>query len=233
MTKVRRQGRARVTVIDAVSLEIRPGEMVAVTGPSGAGKSTLLQLVGALDRPEAGSVLFDETDLATLSHTEAARVRRDMGFVFQHYHLLTNLSALDNVLAPLLPRRVGFDRRRRAAQLLDAVGLGGRADALARELSGGEQQRVAIARALVGRPRLVLADEPTGGLDSATGEDILDLLTTAQAEYGMTLLLATHDPSVAAQCEREIRLRDGAIVADQRIFAPEPDATLRQVTRPG
>jgi putative ABC transport system ATP-binding protein len=231
--QVRRQGRARVRVIDDVSLDVPPGQMVAITGPSGSGKSTLLQLIGALDRPYAGSVLIDEIDLGSLSRRGAAVMRRSIGFVFQQYHLLANLSALDNVVAPVLPRRVDFDKRRRAAALLDAVGLGGRADVLARELSGGEQQRVAIARALVGGPRLLLADEPTGGLDSSTGEDILDLLTTTQAEHGMTMLLATHDSAVAAQCQREIRLRDGAIVDDQEIHAPEPDLTLRRVTRPG
>nr|WP_239157744.1 ABC transporter ATP-binding protein [Streptomyces sp. SID13726] len=206
-----------LVALDAVDLEIGDGEAVAVTGPSGSGKSTVLHLVGGMDRPDEGSIEIDGTEL-TARRLDAHR--RRIGFVFQRFHLLPALTVLDNVLAPVLPRRVDFDRRARAMELLEAVGLAARADALPSELSGGQQQRVATARALINRPGLLLADEPTGNLDSATGREIIDLLLSLRERYGMTLLLTSHDPEVAVSCDRIVRLHDGRIVADERL---DPD----------
>ncbi|MDX2702023.1 ABC transporter ATP-binding protein [Streptomyces sp. PA03-6a] len=203
-----------VVALDGVDLEIGDGESVALTGPSGAGKSTVLHLVGGMDLPDSGTVEVDGTAL-TPGGLDAHR--RRIGFVFQRFHLLPALTVLDNVLAPVLPRRVDFDRRARAMELLEAVGLAQRAGALPSELSGGQQQRVAVARALINRPGLLLADEPTGNLDSATGREIIDLLLSLTEQYGMTLLVATHDVEVAASCDRIVRLRDGRIVADERV----------------
>ncbi|MEO7261721.1 MAG: ABC transporter ATP-binding protein [Jatrophihabitantaceae bacterium] len=216
-----------------VSLTIQPGQIVAVTGPSGAGKSSLLQLIGGLDIPDSGRILVDGVDIASLSGRHSAYFRGSVGFVFQRYHLLSNLSALDNVITPVLPLRVDFDKRKRGQELLAAVGLADQAAVPARELSGGQQQRVAVARALVNRPRLLLADEPTGNLDSQTGEEILDLLTELQAEHGMTMLLATHDSAVASQCQRLVGLRDGRVVSDRELPGADPDSTLRRISGPG
>ncbi|KKD03436.1 ABC transporter [Streptomyces sp. WM6386] len=208
-----------LVALDGVDLEIGDGEAVAVTGPSGSGKSTVLHLVGGMDRPDEGAI---EVDGAELKARQLDAHRRRIGFVFQRFHLLPALTVLDNVLAPVLPRRVDFDRRARAMELLEAVGLAARADALPSELSGGQQQRVATARALINRPGLLLADEPTGNLDSATGREIIDLLLSLRERYGMTLLLTTHDPEVAVSCDRIVRLHDGRIVADERV-APDDD----------
>jgi putative ABC transport system ATP-binding protein len=206
-----------LTALDAVDLEIGDGAAVAVTGPSGSGKSTVLHLLGGMDRPDEGTVEVDGKDL-TARQLDAHR--RRVGFVFQRFHLLP---ALDNVLAPVLPRRVDFDRRARAMELLEAVGLAERANALPSELSGGQQQRVAISRALINRPGLLLADEPTGSLDSVTGREIIDLLLSLRERYGMTMLVATHDAEVAASCDRIVRLHDGRIVADEQV---EPSADV-------
>ncbi|HEY0165528.1 MAG TPA: ABC transporter ATP-binding protein [Jatrophihabitans sp.] len=233
VTKTRRQGRATVTSLAQVSLTILPGQIVAVTGPSGAGKSTLLQLVGGLEIADSGSIHVDGVNIAELSGKQSATYRGSVGFVFQRYHLLSNLSALDNVITPVLPLRVDFDKQKRGHELLAAVGLADQSAVLARELSGGQQQRVAIARALVNRPRLLLADEPTGNLDSRTGEEILDLLSELQAEHGMTMLLATHDSTVASQCQRLVGLRDGRVVSDHDLPGADPDSTLRRITGPG
>ncbi|GAA3117223.1 ABC transporter ATP-binding protein [Streptosporangium carneum] len=186
-------------------------------GPSGAGKSTLLHLVGAMDLPDEGEIHVGGERVDDLGRRGLDRHRRAVGFVFQRFHLLPALSLLDNVLVPVLPRRVGFDRRARARALLAAVGLADREGTLPGELSGGEQQRVAIARALIARPPLLLADEPTGNLDSATGQEIVDLLLSIREEYGMTMLLATHNPEVAAACDRVVRMRDGRVVGDDRV----------------
>ena len=212
-----------LTALDAVDLEIGDGAAVALTGPSGSGKSTVLHLLGGMDRPDEGTVEVDGTEL-TPRRLDAHR--RRVGFVFQRFHLLPALTVLDNVLAPVLPRRVDFDRRARATELLDAVGLAGRPDALPAELSGGQQQRVAVARALINRPGLLLADEPTGNLDSATGREIIDLLLSLSEQYGMTTVIATHDAEVAASCDRIVRLHDGRIAADDQV-APTADVLDR------
>src|SRR4051794_13699385 len=192
-------------------------------GASGAGKSTVLHLVGGMDVPDDGAI---EVDGTALKRRGLDAHRRRVGFVFQRFHLLPALTVLDNVLAPVLPRRVDFDRRARGMELLEAVGLAQRADALPSELSGGQQQRVAISRALINRPGLLLADEPTGNLDSATGREIVDLLLSLRERYGMTMLVATHDAEVAANCDRMVRLHDGRIVADEPV-APADDVLDR------
>jgi putative ABC transport system ATP-binding protein len=212
-----------LAAVDDVTINLEPGQTVALAGPSGSGKSTLLHLIGALDRPDRGSITVDGADLLSMSRRQLAGYRRGVGFVFQRYHLLPALSALDNVLAPVIPYRPGFDKRARARELLDAVGLGDRASDLPSRLSGGEQQRVAIARALVNRPRLLLADEPTGNLDTQTGAEILTVLLSLRQQYGMTIVLATHEPGIAARCDRYIRLRDGRVVDDVPI-SPETTA---------
>jgi putative ABC transport system ATP-binding protein len=204
----------QVTAADEVSLTVRSGEYVALTGASGSGKSTLLHLIGAIERPDSGTVTANGVEVTALRGGPLAAYRRTVGFVFQRYHLLPALTALDNVIAPVLPYRTNWDKRDRARQLLAAVGLDGREQSLPAQLSGGEQQRVAIARALVNTPSLLLADEPTGNLDSRNAAEILALLTRLRAEHQMTVLLASHDPQIAAQCERLIRLRDGAVIDD-------------------
>ncbi|GAA3759194.1 ABC transporter ATP-binding protein [Micromonospora maritima] len=209
-----RSGTERLTAVDDVSLEIAAGSVVALTGPSGSGKSTLLHLIGAIEQADRGTVTVDDVDVTALRRAALARYRQRVGFVFQRYHLLPALTVLDNVIAPVLPRRGRADHAARARDLLDAVGLAGRERALPAELSGGQQQRVAIARALMGEPRLLLADEPTGNLDSTTGAQILDLLLDLRDRHGMTILLATHEPAIAARCDRLIRLGDGRVVED-------------------
>ncbi|GII56949.1 antimicrobial peptide ABC transporter ATPase [Planotetraspora thailandica] len=226
-----RQGRSLIHAVDGVSLDIEAGETIAVTGPSGAGKSTLLHLIGGLDMPDSGRIVVSGVDVHSLSRTAAARYRRSVGFVFQYYRLLGHLSPVDNVLSPLLgDGRVRPADVQWAGELLDLVDLPTDGRVAAGDLSGGEQQRVAIARALVGRPKLVIADEPTGALDSRTGEDVLDLIAALQAQWGFTLIMATHDPSVAAQCARQIRLLDGRVLTETRVQSRDPDALLRRVT---
>lgn len=200
--------------LDGVDLDIAPGSAVAVTGPSGSGKSTLLYLLGAMDTPDAGSVTVDGVEITALPRRRLVDHRRRVGFVFQRFQLLPALPALDNVLAPVLPYRTSFDKQARARELLAAVGLGNRLDALPSRLSGGEQQRVAIARALINSPSLLLADEPTGNLDSGTGAEIMELILRLRCGRGMTAIIATHDQSVAARCDRIVRLRDGRILDD-------------------
>ncbi|MEX2621904.1 MAG: ABC transporter ATP-binding protein [Egibacteraceae bacterium] len=211
-----REDAAVVHALRGVSFTIAPGEFVSIVGPSGSGKSTLLHLLGALDRPSTGTVAFSGRDVTGLSDAELADLRNhEIGFVFQQFQLLARTSALANVGLPLVYRGVGRgERRERAAAALDAVGLSHRTGHRPAQLSGGEQQRVAIARALVTGPRLLLADEPTGNLDTATGHEVLDILRGLNAEAGMALVVITHDPEVAAQAPRRIAIRDGLISAD-------------------
>ncbi|HYZ78243.1 MAG TPA: ABC transporter ATP-binding protein [Gaiellaceae bacterium] len=221
-----RTGGALVAALDDVSVTIGPGSMVAITGPSGSGKSTLLHLIGAMDVPDQGRIVVQGEDVTRLAPRRQAAYRRTIGFVFQRFHLLPALTALDNVAAPLIPYRTEFDKHERAAKLLAAVGLEGREESLPSELAGGEQQRVAIARALVNGPRLLLADEPTGNLDSQTGSEIVALLLELRASRGMTVLVATHNPLIASRCDRIVRLLDGRVRDDVPVVAETEAAKL-------
>lgn len=210
-------GKRKVRALDGVSLSIEKGEMAALVGPSGSGKSTLLNLIGTLDRPTSGDIILDGVRLSELSDDELTLVRRDkIGFIFQFFNLLPSLTCLENVAMPLHLR--GWKRskaRERAAELIELVGLSHRMDHLPDELSGGERQRVAIARALSVYPPILLADEPTGNLDSHTGAEILALIRDLHARLGATVLMVTHDAGVAASCERTITLRDGRLAGDE------------------
>ena len=198
-----------------IDLEIEGGEFVAVSGPSGSGKSTLLQLLGALDRPSEGVLLFEGRELPRLGDGELARLRLEaFGFVFQQFNLIPTLTAQENVEVALAPRGdTGERRRSRARWLLDEVGLAARRDHLPSRLSGGEQQRVAIARALANEPRVLLADEPTGNLDTATGEEVLAVLKRLADEHGQTVVLVTHDAAIASRASRLVRMQDGRVIA--------------------
>lgn len=213
LTKVYEDG-GRVVALDQLSFSVQKGEFLAIQGPSGSGKTTLLNIIGTLDEPTSGRVVIDGTDVATLQGDRLADFRRDkLGFVFQLFYLVPTLTAQENVMLPLLPyqRHLSFDLRRRSLQLLNEVGLLNRAEHLPGQLSGGEQQRVALARALVNRPKLILADEPTGNLDSTSGGMVMDLLVRANGELDVTILLVTHDGHLAARATRRLRLVDGRI----------------------
>jgi putative ABC transport system ATP-binding protein len=223
-----------VNAADSIDLSIPAGAFVAVAGASGSGKSTLLHLIGAIDHPDSGTIVSNGQQVSALHGSALAAYRRTVGFVFQAYHLLPALTALDNVIAPVLPYRTSFSKKERARGLLAAVGLEGRERSLPARLSGGEQQRVAMARALINSPALLLADEPTGNLDSATATEILRLLATLRRDRAMTIILATHDPQVAAQCERMVRLRDGAVIDDIDLTDGYPaEEMLRRVGQLG
>jgi putative ABC transport system ATP-binding protein len=212
LAKFFQRGPTTVRALDGVDLEIAANEFVALEGPSGSGKTTLLQLLGGLDRPSGGEVLFEGRDLARLPDHELAELRlSSFGFVFQQFNLIPTLTALENVEAKLAPTGVD-DLRSRAEWMLEEVGLAERAHHLPPHLSGGEQQRVAIARALSIEPRVVLADEPTGNLDSKTGGEIVELLAGLAAEHGSTVIVATHDATLAARAPRRIAMRDGRLV---------------------
>jgi putative ABC transport system ATP-binding protein len=224
----------RVRAADDVSITIAAGSFVALTGASGSGKSTLLHLIGAIERLDAGTIINGGTNVTTLHGAALAGYRRTVGFIFQRYNLLPALTALDNVIAPVLPYRTTFNKRERGRELLAAVGLAGREQSLPAKMSGGEQQRVAIARALINTPSLLLADEPTGNLDSANATEILQLLAMLRQEHTMTVILATHDPQIAAHSERLIRLRDGAVVDDIDLTGGYPaEEMIRRVGQLG
>ncbi|WP_334175710.1 ATP-binding cassette domain-containing protein [Pseudoxanthobacter sp.] len=206
------RGAAAVRVLDGASLTVAPGETVGITGPSGSGKSTLLMVIGGLERPESGAVEVAGQDLTRLDEDALARFRgRHVGIVFQSFHLIPTMTALENVAVPL-ELAGAADAFARAREELEAVGLGHRLDHLPKALSGGEQQRVAIARALAPRPALLIADEPTGNLDAATGAAIADLIFAAQASRGATLVLVTHDAGLAARCGRTVRVSGGRVL---------------------
>lgn len=216
ISKTYRMGDVDICALCDISLSVEKGEFIAIMGPSGSGKSTLMNLLGCLDRPTSGSYRFEEREIASLSDDELAFIRNTkIGFVFQSFNLLPRLSAIKNVEVPLiysgLPSRL---RTERAAPLLEQVGLKDRMHHKPSELSGGQQQRVAIARALVNRPSLLLADEPTGNLDSRSGAEILDIITDLNRQ-GMTIMVVTHDPEVASRCRRIINLKDGKIIGDR------------------
>jgi putative ABC transport system ATP-binding protein len=218
-----------VNILRGIALQIMAGETVSLVGPSGSGKSSLMMVLGGLERPSAGSVLIDGRDLGRLDEDALAQLRRtEIGIVFQAFHLIPTMTALENVALPLeLCGRK--DALAVAAQGLAAVGLGPRLDHYPAQLSGGEQQRAAIARAFIAGPRLLLADEPTGNLDGATGRLVIDCLFEHQARHGTTLLLITHDGSLAERCQRQIRLADGRIVEDRRTTPARFGAARRAV----
>ena len=213
------RGRETVEALRGVSIGIAPGEFVSVMGPSGCGKSTLLHVIGGIDRPSHGTVRVNGTDLGAASEEELTRFRRDhVGFVFQFYNLLPTLSALENVELPLValnyPRQA---RRKMAHAALDLVGLADRVAHRPAELSGGQQQRVAIARALVSNPKVILADEPTGDLDSASAQMVVDIMRELNHDLGLTFVVVTHNPEVGAAGTRIVHLRDGQVVGDERM----------------
>jgi putative ABC transport system ATP-binding protein len=217
-------GETQVRAVDGLDLEIASGEFLVVAGTSGSGKSTLLQQLGALDRPSGGTIEFEGRDLARLGDRELAELRlRTIGFIFQQFNLIPTLSARENVEVAIAPTGASGERRIAVAnEALERVGLGSRAGHLPSELSGGEQQRVAIARALANEPDVLLADEPTGNLDTTTGDSILALLYRLWEEAGLTVILITHDPAIAATAPRVIRLADGRITSDEGRAAAEP-----------
>jgi ABC-type lipoprotein export system ATPase subunit len=221
VSKVYGSGSTRVTALANVSLTIRHGEFLAIVGQSGSGKTTLLQLLGALDRPTSGYVRLRGDDLTRATERDLSRLRHDtIGFIFQQFNLIPTLTAQQNVEAALAMSGLArADRRARAREHIDAVGLGSRVSHLPSQMSGGEQQRVAIARALVNHPSVLLADEPTGNLDTATGEEILVLLRHLSAEQGQTVILITHDTGIAATAPRVVRLQDGSILSDSQSSA--------------
>jgi putative ABC transport system ATP-binding protein len=212
--KVYLRGTQEVLALHDITLDVARGEFVSIMGPSGSGKSTLLNLIGCLDSPSSGTVSIDGTDVGRLDDEALTAVRRrKVTIIFQFYNLLPTLSALENVALPrLLDGQSEVSSRRRATELLDTVGLGHRREHLPEELSGGEMQRVAIARALMSEAPLLLADEPTGNLDTVTAESVMDLLTRTIRDVGLTLVLVTHDPAVAALADRTIHIRDGRLV---------------------
>ncbi|MFE6105042.1 ABC transporter ATP-binding protein [Streptomyces laurentii] len=223
VTKQYRRGQGRVDALAGVDLTVREGDRLVIQGPTGGGKSTLLQMLGGLDRPTSGSVVFDGTDLATLSERRLTAVRaRTMGFVFQSFNLIPTLTAQENVETALVPLGTrAAERRRRAAEALESVGLGERAGHLPSELSGGQQQRVAIARALVKRPKVLLADEPTGNLDESMRDEIVELLDGLWKEHGLTFVMVTHDSAIARRAPRLAILRKGQITLKENQRAAE------------
>ncbi|WP_334161279.1 ABC transporter ATP-binding protein [Phenylobacterium sp.] len=221
LRKVYTMGDEALAALAGVDLDVARGEYVAVIGPSGSGKSTLMNILGGLDRPTSGDYRFEGEDVAHFGDDELADFRRRrIGFVFQSFQLLPRLSALQNVELPMIYAGLPRDERKaRAAELLERVGLGGRMGHRPTQLSGGQQQRVAVARSLANRPDLLLADEPTGALDTQTSRDVLKLFHELNAD-GLTLMVVTHDPEVAAEARRRVSFRDGLIVSDERAEQP-------------
>lgn len=218
ITKIYVMGETEVHALRGISLTINQGEMVAIMGPSGSGKSTLMNIIGCLDRPTSGEYLLEGVNVGELTDDELAIIRNEkIGFVFQQYMLLQRTTALRNVELPMLYGRNRPDRQERARMALEAVGMGDRLHHRPNELSGGQQQRVAIARALVNEPRIIMADEPTGALDSRTGAEIMGIFQRLNAEQGITVILVTHEHDVAQHAERIISVRDGQIADDQPV----------------
>jgi putative ABC transport system ATP-binding protein len=216
MTKAYPMGKRELKVLQGINLNVQTGEMVAIMGPSGSGKSTLLNMIGLLDRPTSGSYLLEGKEVSRLSGKELAKVRgQKVGFIFQSFNLISYLSALDNVI--LGQKYAGIADDKRAKEALAKVGLADRIKHRPNELSGGEQQRVAVARALAKNPPIILADEPTGNLDSKSSREIMNMLTTLHKEQNITLVMITHDPNIAHYCQRIIHLEDGLVLREETI----------------
>ena len=238
ITKTYRMGVVQVHALRGVSMQVDEGELLSIMGPSGSGKSTMMNVLGCLDQPTSGEYHLDGVDVSALDDDALAEIRnRKIGFVFQTFNLLPRTTALQNVELPLIYQRMGFvrgvsgrERRQRATQSLEMVGLGDRIHHRPNELSGGEQQRVAIARALAMQPAIMLADEPTGNLDSRSGAEIVAIFQRLNREMGITVVFVTHDPNIALHTRRIVRLRDGRIVANEQVEDPrDAETTLAMV----
>ena len=223
LTKNYRRGQEIIHALDGVTLNIAPGEFVAVVGRSGSGKTTMLDLLGLLLKPTAGNLIIDDLETTMLGDRQRAHLRaRKVGFVFQEYNLLSGLNVFENVMLPQRYAKDGEAGRKRALDLIDRVGLSDRIKHRPTELSGGQMQRVAIARSMVNRPSLILLDEPTGAVDTETAQQLVDLLKTLNRQEGVTLVLVTHDLDIASQATRQIRLKDGRVVADEKVEQAVP-----------
>ena len=223
LTKNYKRGNEIIRALDGVTLKIAPGEFVAVVGRSGSGKTTMLDLLGLLLKPTAGSLVIDDVETTTLSDRQRAHMRaRKVGFVFQEYNLLSGLDVFENVMLPQRYAKDGDAGKQRAIELIERVGLSDRIKHRPTELSGGQMQRVAIARSMVNRPSLILLDEPTGAVDTETAQQLVDLLKTLNRQERVTLVLVTHDLDIASQATRQIRLKDGRVVADEKVGPAVP-----------
>jgi putative ABC transport system ATP-binding protein len=228
--KIYRMGDNEVHALRGVSLSVQRGEVIAIMGPSGSGKSTLMNIIGCLDQPTWGTYTLDSQDVSELSDDELAVIRNGgVGFVFQKFNLLARTTALQNVALPLIYAGISQTKRRsRAKEVLESVGLGDRLDHTPNELSGGQQQRVAVARALVNKPSIILADEPTGNLDSKSGKEVMEILQRLNQETGITIVLVTHDPRVSRYAQRVLHLFDGKIVKEEYLTDDNPSPTLTE-----